>query len=287
VSALTLGTALTGARDRIAAALGLERDVAALEAHVLLGHALQRPRAWLIAHRPDALSTVEAALFEQLVLQRLQGVPIAYLTGEREFFGQRFAVSPAVLIPRPDTELLVELALTLAPEPGKTAVLDLGTGSGAIALSIATHRPTSTITAVDTSPEALALARRNAESLGCENVRFVASDWFNNLDKEQCFDLIVANPPYLANTDPHLAQADVRFEPKTALVAGPTGLEAIQRIVSESRAFLIDNGHLLIEHGFEQGYAVRTLFKAAGFQEISTRRDIAGQERVTHGTWQR
>lgn len=279
----TIGEALTAARGRIAAALGLERDVASLEAHVLLGHALGQPRAWLIAHRPDPIAAADLAHFEEWVRRRTLGEPIAYLTGEREFFGLRFLVTPDVLIPRPDTELLVESALALIPEHGEMSILDLGTGSGAIALSIARHRPASRVTAVDVSPPALAVAHHNAEALACRNVQLLESDWFAALAPGQRFDLIVANPPYIAENDAHLRQGDVRFEPRLALASGPAGMDAIQRITSLSIKFLADSGHLLMEHGFEQGAAVRAAMQLAGFRDTVSHRDLAGHERCTQG----
>lgn len=283
MSAAAISDALARARDQFAAALGLERDVAALEAHVLLGHALNKSRAWLLANRGEPLAPADRARFDALCARRAKGEPVAYLTGEREFFGLRFAVSPAVLIPRPDTELLVEWALTLIPEQAPWRILDLGAGSGAIALSIAKHRPLARVTAVDRSADALAVARRNADTLGCTNVAFLQSDWFDAVPNSPRYNLIVSNPPYLAESDPHLTQGDVRFEPRAALAAGDSGLDAFSAITCLSNGFLVDSGHLLFEHGFEQGQAVRALLNAAGYCAIGSRRDLGGHERVTHG----
>lgn len=279
----SLGAALRAARSRLAQALGLEPNVAGLEAQALLGHVLHRPRAYLLAHPEAALSDADQAQFEALLTRRERGEPIAYILGEREFFGLTFHVTPDVLIPRPDTELLVELALDLIPEGETLEVLDLGAGSGAVAIAIAKQRPKAHVTAIDQSGKALAVARDNAHRLGAANLRFMQGDWFAPLDKGARFDVIAGNPPYIAERDAHLAQGDLRFEPKAALASGADGLDAIRAIASQAAQHLTPTGWLLLEHGFEQGAACRKIFAEHGFQGISSHRDLAGLERVTAG----
>lgn len=249
---------------------------------MLLSHVLGCDAAHLIAHSDDPLTAEQHAAYCKLVERRAAGEPVAYLTGEREFFGHRFSVSPAVLIPRPETEGLVERALEHVAPDRVVDVLDLGTGSGCIAISIALARPRARVRAVDCSPEALALARKNAARLGASNVRLSSSDWFSALAGET-FDTIVANPPYVATGDPHLAEGDLRFEPGCALSAGVHGLDALRHIVAEAPAHLAADGWMLVEHGFDQAVAVRGLMQAAGFTAISSAKDLAGIERVTAG----
>jgi release factor glutamine methyltransferase len=249
---------------------------------VLLGYLLGRDAAYLIAHSDDPLTSEQHASYRKLVARRAAGEPVAYLTGEREFFGHRFRVSPAVLIPRPETEGLVEWALEHVAADRAVDVLDLGTGSGCIAISIALARPRARVHGVDRAPQALALARENAATLGASNVRLSSSDWFSALAGET-FDTIVANPPYVATGDPHLTEGDLRFEPGCALSAGVDGLDAIRQIVAEAPAHLAADGWMLVEHGFDQADAVRGLMQAAGFTAISSAKDLAGIERVTAG----
>ena len=279
----TLGIALRAARDRLVQALGLDPSVAGLEAQVLLGHVLNQPRAYLMAHPEAALSDASQAQFEALLTRRERGEPIAYILGEWEFFGLTLRVTPDVLIPRPDTELLVELALALIPDGETLEVLDLGTGSGAVAIAIAKQRPKAHVTAIDQSGEALAVARDNAHRLGAANLRFMQGDWFAPLDMGARFDVIAGNPPYIAERDAHLAQGDLRFEPKAALASGADGLDAIRAIASQAAQHMTPTGWLLLEHGFEQGAACREILAEHGFQEISSHRDLAGLERVTAG----
>jgi release factor glutamine methyltransferase len=256
--------------------------IARVDARVLLCHVLGRESAWLAAH-PEALLTLEQASdFRALVARRAAGEPVAYLTGEREFFGHRFRVSPAVLIPRPETEGVVERALEHIPLDRPATVLDLGTGSGCIAISIALARPRAQVHGVDRSAEALAVARENASRLAATNVRFSRSDWFSAVPG-QIFDAIVANPPYIAAGDPHLAEGDVRFEPPLALVAGPDGLDAIRRIVAQAPSHLVHGGWLFVENGFDQARSVRAIMHAGGFSAVSSTADLAGIERVTGG----
>jgi release factor glutamine methyltransferase len=252
-----------------------------VDAQVLLAHALRRDRAWLAAHRDDALSREDADTFFALAKRRREGEPVAYLTGVREFWGLSLAVTPDVLIPRPETETLVELSLSWLPAEGALRVLDLGTGSGAIALALARERPQCAVVATDTSAAALDLARANAERLaiGCE---FVQSDWYADVGSAP-FDVIVSNPPYVAAGDPHLTEGDVRFEPPHALVAGDDGLHALRTIVAGAPARLAPNGALIVEHGYNQSEVVQELFRAAGFAQMTSRRDLAGIPRVVGG----
>lgn len=272
---------LADATTRIAAALNLDQRDARLDARVLAAHVLGVGAAWLIAHDTDALSDAQQRALDLLVRQRLAGAPIAYLTGTREFFGRVFQVTPAVLIPRPDTELLVELALQRLPADQPCRVLDLGTGSGCIAVSLAKERPHAHITAVDRMADALALAQHNAMTHQA-TVEWLHGDWFAPLTG-RLFDLIVSNPPYIAEQDPHLTQGDVRFEPMTALVSGAAGLDALRRIITDSRAHLAPGGTLLLEHGYNQDEAVRALFSAAGYRAVENWQDLSGTPRVSGG----
>lgn len=268
--------------DALAAALGLDPREAHLEAQILLCRAIQQPRSWLVSHDRDPLSPEQAAAFTALLERRLTGEPIAYILGEREFYSLNFKVTPAVLIPRPDTELLVELALDRIPAGHPCRVLDLGTGSGAVAISLALHRPRADVTAVDQSAAALAVAGENARQLGARNLRLLPSNWYSAL-AGATFDLIVANPPYIAAADPHLAQGDVRFEPAAALASGKDGLDDIRTIVQGAAAHLKPAGWLLFEHGYDQAAACRELLAQAGFEQVASAADLAGIERVTYG----
>ncbi len=263
-------------------ALNLDSSSARIEIQCLLQAVLQVNRAYLLAHPERILNDAESLRYQELLARRLLGVPVAYLLGEREFFGLNFKVTPATLIPRPDTELLVELALEKIPQQGIFRVLDMGTGSGAIALSIAHARPMAEVWAVDFSAAALQIARENQRALQLENVTFLPSDWFAALDT-QCFDIIVSNPPYIASDDAHLAQGDVRFEPLTALASGADGLSDIRRICAQAMHHLNPHGSLMFEHGYNQAAQVRELLQQVGFQEIFSARDLAGVERVTVG----
>jgi len=249
----------------------------------LLQAVLQVNRAHLLTHPERLLAADQYARYMDLFELRLEGEPIAYLLGEREFFGLNFEVSPATLIPRPETELLVELALERIPPHGAFRVLDLGTGSGAIALSIAHTRPDSQVVAVDASAAALEVAQFNTQRLAPGNVRLLQSDWYSALHGER-FDLIVSNPPYVAADDVHLAQGDVRFEPLTALTSGADGLEDIRRIIAQAKEHLDVDGWLLLEHGYDQAAQVRALLQQAGFTEVFSARDLAGIERVSGGS---
>lgn len=263
-----------------AGALQDHADNPRLDAEVLLCDLLGCNRAGLIVRAGDPVSAELALRYAALVDRRRLGEPVAYLTGRREFWSLDLGVSPAVLIPRPDTELLVEWALQRLRGMGAPRVADLGTGSGAIALAIASERPDAQLLAVDISEDALAQARHNAHTLRLERVEFRAGDWLAPLAGERC-DLIVSNPPYIAEGDPHLAA--LRYEPRRALTAGPDGLADLRRIAADARACLKPGAALLMEHGAEQGGAVRALLAALGYTQIETRRDLNGLERATLG----
>ena len=248
---------------------------------MLLGQVLERNDAWLIAHAEEGASALDEQDFEALAGRRRQGEPIAYLLGQREFYGLDFTVGPAVLIPRPETELLVQLALDRIPAGKPVRVLDLGTGSGAIAVTLATQRPKAEVTAVDFDKAALAMARENAERHGAA-VKFLASDWFSALPGER-FDLILSNPPYVASDDPHLASGDVRFEPRSALAGGRDGLDCIRAIVVQAKAHLRPGGWFLFEHGYDQAEASRSLLAAQGYALVQSWQDLAGIGRVSGG----
>jgi release factor glutamine methyltransferase len=247
------------------------------EARLLLRHVLGATHAALEAHPERKVSPQDTASFRALVARRAEGSPIAYLTGRREFYGMDFHVTPAVLIPREETELLVEIAV----EKPVQHILDLGTGSGCLAIAVAKQLPQARVTAVDVSAAALEVARENAARHGVP-VRFLLGDWFAPLEGER-FDLILANPPYVAEGDPHLAQGDVRFEPRGALAAGPAGLNDIRRIVAGAAAHLAPGGRLWFEHGYDQAPAVAALLSQAGYVAIEQRRDLAGILRVSGG----
>ncbi|MGN2249094.1 peptide chain release factor N(5)-glutamine methyltransferase [Frateuria sp. GZRe14] len=253
------------------------------EAAILLAHALGKPRSWLLAHADDPADTAGAAAFAELVERRAAGEPVAYLTGHRGFWTLDLEVTPATLIPRPETELLVELALAKLPREGAPRVADLGTGSGAIALAIARECPHTRVLATDASAAALAVARRNAEANRIRNVGFAQGDWFAALGDER-FDLIVSNPPYIAADDPHLERGDLRFEPGSALASGSDGLDDIRRIVAGARSHLAGDGWLLFEHGWDQGTAVRGLLDAAGYRDVFTAQDLEQRDRVSGGS---
>lgn len=270
---------------RLTSVLSLDASTARIEVQALLQHVLKVSRAYLLAFPERFLNDAEQREYETLFQRRLHGEPIAYILGEREFFDLKFKVTPATLIPRPETELLVELALlhlpTLSLEK-RLRVLDLGTGSGAIALSIAHARPDVEVVAVDTSNEALSVAHENAEILGIKNAVFIFSNWFAVLDRKR-FDLIVSNPPYIASDDAHLHQGDLRFEPATALASGYDGLDDIRSIVLDAQKYLEPCGKLLLEHGYDQAAQVRELMNQAGFREVFSACDLAGIERVSGG----
>ncbi len=250
-----------------------------IEAQVLLAYVLGCQRSWLIAHRDDTLNAAQAAAYFALAKRRRDGEPVAYLTGVREFWGLPLTVTPDVLIPRPETETLVERALARMPADHEVRVLDLGTGSGAIALALAHERPGARIVACDASEQALAVATGNATRLGLGRVEFVQADWYDGVP-DGSFDLIVGNPPYIAGGDPHLTEGDLRFEPVAALTPGGDGLGALATIIAGAPARLAPGGTVLVEHGFDQADAVRVLLLAAGLVEPVAARDLAGIWRV-------
>jgi release factor glutamine methyltransferase len=255
-----------------------------VDAEVLLAYALSKSRSWLIAHADDLLPAEHASAYAVLVEQREAGEPVAYITGRRGFWSLDLEVTPATLIPRPETELLVELVLQLLPIDKAARVLDLGTGTGAIALAIARERPRAQVTATDASADALAVARRNAQRHDIRNVSFAHGDWFAPLG-DQRFDVIVSNPPYIESHDPHLNQGDLRFEPITALASGADGLDDIRRIIVDAPRHLASEAWLLFEHGWNQGEAVHMLLRNASFTKVSTTRDLEQRDRVTAGCW--
>ena len=253
--------------------------LAPLENRILLGHALGLTRVGLITGSERIVTPEEARAIEALVARRLAGEPIAYIVGKREFYGLDFAVNDAVLIPRPDTELLVELALERLPLKGR--MLDMGTGSGAIAVAVAHSRPDADVTALDASPAALVVARANAAA-NRARVRFVHSDWYAAVGAET-FELIVSNPPYIASGDVHLAQGDLRFEPVDALTDHADGLSDLNIIIAGAAAHLVAGGQLLLEHGYDQAQAVRDLLAGYGYSQVQSWCDLSGIERVSGG----
>ncbi|HDT1123326.1 TPA: peptide chain release factor N(5)-glutamine methyltransferase [Klebsiella aerogenes] len=269
---------LTQAIARLGASDSPRRD-----AEILLGHVTGKARTWILAFDETVLMAEQLAELEALLARRANGEPVAHLVGQREFWSLPLFVSPATLIPRPDTECLVEQALVRLPQTA-CRILDLGTGTGAIALALASDRADCKVTAVDFMPDAAALAARNAAHLALNNVTVLQSDWFSAL-KGQRFAMIVSNPPYIDETDPHLAEGDVRFEPRTALVAADQGLADLAHIIREGRQYLLPNAYMLLEHGWKQGEAVRALFNEAGYLDVETCRDYGDNERLTLGRW--
>jgi len=270
--------------NSIAGALAAARQsIPIAEARLLLRHVLGAGAAWLEAHRDDPLPRSAAEAFAALVERRAGGEPVAYLLGFREFYGREFSVTPDVLIPRPETELLVELAREKVGAGETANTLDLGTGSGCVAITLALEIPGARVAAADFSPAARAVARANATLLGAK-VSFVESDWFSGFAGQR-FDVIVSNPPYVAAGDPHLSEGDLRFEPPSALACGADGLDAIRRIVGDAPRYLVPGGWLLFEHGYDQTDALRELLAAAGFADIEQHRDLAGIVRVSGGRW--
>jgi release factor glutamine methyltransferase len=259
-------------------------DSARLDAELLLCEALVRPRSYLYTWPEHELGEVEQQALEVLVQRRLRGEPIAHILGRREFWSLELAVSTDTLIPRPETELLVEAALERIPLEAEWHVADLGTGSGAIALAIASERPRCRITAVERSAGALAVAQENASRLGIANIEFLQGDWFAPLAGRR-FEMILSNPPYIPDSDPHLSQGDVRFEPLTALASGADGLDDIRRLVAGAPDFLSPPAWLLLEHGYDQGAAVTGLLRQAGFVEVEDLADLQGHGRVAAGRW--
>lgn len=257
-----------------------------LEARMLVAHALGHARpahayAWLLARDRELLAADVSNRFEALVTRRLAGEPIAYLIGAREFYGRDFRCSPAGLIPRPETELLIDLALARLPVGCTGRVLDVGTGTGCVAITLALERPMTRVTALDVSEPALALARSNAKALAAGNIAFLHSDWFSAVGAEAQFDLIASNPPYVAPGDPHLSEGDLRFEPPVALADAVDGLQSYRELASGAMRHLRPGAWLVVEHGYDQGDAVPQLFRDAGFVDVALHCDLAALPRVT------
>jgi release factor glutamine methyltransferase len=259
-----------------------DSPTARLDAELLLAASLGKPRSFLHTWPERIVSSEAAHIFDGYLKRRRTGEPVAYILGLQGFWNVDLEVATHTLIPRPETEMLVETALELLPGAIPHRLLDLGTGTGAIALSLAKDRPQWTITAVDRIEEAVDLAERNRQRLNLDNAAVMKSHWFSSLERQR-FDLIISNPPYIAADDPHLVKGDVRFEPSSALVAGVDGLDDLRIIVTQAPAHLEPGGWLLLEHGFDQGAAVRELLNTHGFEQIQTRRDLGDHERITFG----
>ncbi|EQB8916984.1 peptide chain release factor N(5)-glutamine methyltransferase [Vibrio fluvialis] len=259
-------------------------DSPSLDAAVLLCHALDKPRSYLLTWPDKVLDAPIQAMFDALLQRRITGEPVAYIIGEREFWSLPLKVSPSTLIPRPDTERLVEVALEKA-QTLEGDILDLGTGTGAIALALASELPHRRVVGIDLRDEAQQLATDNANRLHITNVTFLQGSWFEPLSRGTKFALIVSNPPYIEENDPHLVHGDVRFEPKTALVAADNGLADIKHISDAGRDYLQNGGWLAFEHGYDQGASVRTIMQALGYQQVVTEQDYAGNDRVTLGQY--
>ena len=255
---------------------------ARLDAELLLAQVLNATRAFFYAHPEYVLTTLQQEQYHEVLAKRVAGMPIAYLTGTREFWSLPLQVCEDTLIPRPETELLVEVALSLLTSMSPATVLDLGTGSGAIACALASERPDWQLLACDKSPAALDIARVNATQLGLHNLSVLCSDWFESIPLQR-FDAIVSNPPYIAEHDPHLTQGDVRFEPRDALISGVDGLDALNYLIQQSLQWLLPNGLLLLEHGFEQGPAVAAMLEQCGYQQIQCWKDWQGHDRISGG----
>jgi len=263
--------------------LGRQRlgaEAGQLETEILVTHVIGRPRSWLYAHSEEKLAADAVALVHELLDRRARGEPVAYLVGEREFWSMSLSVSPETLIPRPETELLVESVLSLEAPAFGVRVVDLGTGSGAVALALARERPQWGIVAVDASPSALRVAAGNASRYGLANLSFVGADW-SNAFRDSVFDIVVSNPPYVVATDACLVTGDLRYEPRAALDGGVDGLDELRSIIRSAPRILKVNSWLIVEHGAEQGGSVRELMKASGFVDAMTHRDLAGKERVS------
>lgn len=274
----TLKNALETARHKIEIASGSPL----LDAEILLCTVIAKDRSYLRGWPESQLNNEQIQQFDALTKQRILGTPIAYLTGSREFWSREFKVTPDVLIPRPDTELLIEICLSLIAPETTLNVVDLGTGSGAIAITLALERPNISMTAVDCSAAALSIAKQNAAQHGITTIKWFESDWMNKLQSES-YDLIISNPPYIAIDDPHLLQGDVRFEPQQALIAEDNGLQAIKTISKQALHHLKPNATLLFEHGYQQAAKVRSILANTGYQYTQTFKDLSGNDRVTSG----
>ncbi|AEG02194.1 peptide chain release factor N(5)-glutamine methyltransferase [Methylomonas methanica] len=278
------GSNIQSLLDRASVQLSGISDSARLDAEVLLCHCLGKQRSFLRAWPERQLDAVHVEQFQQLLEQRRQGTPIAYLTGEREFWSRTFKVTPEVLIPRPDSELLIELSLSLLPAKQACKIIDLGTGSGILAVTLAAERPMAEVMATDISIAALNVAKQNAEHFAVGNLCFVESHWFDAVTDSD-FDLVVSNPPYIAGDDPHLQQGDLRFEPETALISGEAGLKDIRLLAEQAREHLKPHGQLLIEHGYQQAQDVQSILNQLNYRQVGTHQDLSGNPRVTSGLW--
>lgn len=276
----TIGQALSQAADRLTQLPDAEPR---LDAEVLLAHLLDVSRTHLFAWPEKALTPEQQTRFDTLISKRLSGKPLAYITGWREFWSMEFEVTPATLIPRPETEILVERALELIPENTPARVADLGTGSGAIAAAVASERPLTRVFASDFSEKSLTVARRNFQRLQLGNIDSNLGSWCQALPRDVDFDLILSNPPYVAEGDPHLDKNGLPWEPDCALTSGTDGLDDIRKIITQAHNHLKPGGQLLLEHGLDQGVPVRELMASAGYQKVSTLQDLAGRDRVTEG----
>jgi release factor glutamine methyltransferase len=270
--------------EAAAARLDPRSPSARLDAEILLGHVLGKSRSFLRAWPETRLDTAQIDRCRELIEARRNGMPVAYLSGFREFWSSDYQITPAVLIPRPETELLIEMALAIIPREQPSTILELGTGSGIIAASLAMERPDASILATDISPAALDIARRNAARQRVANIQFLQSNWFESIPDAE-YDLILSNPPYVADGDPHLQQGDLVFEPEIALRSGPSGMEALEWIANKARKWLRPGGHLLLEHGFQQANRLSGTLCSFGFQDINTRTDLQGHPRGTQSLW--
>lgn len=268
--------------NRAIALLNGNSPSAQLDAEILLAYALNTTRTFLYTHPEQTLNSGQHETYQQLVTKRCEGIPIAYLTNSREFWSLPLRVCKDTLIPRPETELLVELALTLLKKISPASIVDLGTGSGAIAVALASERPDWQILACDFNQAAVEIASHNATNLGLTNVNICHSDWFAAIPSHQ-FNAIVSNPPYIAKNDPHLEQGDVRFEPKEALISGVDGLASLNHIIQHSYDRLLPGGLLLLEHGYDQKHAVTSMLKARGYEHVQCWQDWQGHDRVSGG----
>ncbi len=277
---------MSSVQELLATAAELPADTAA-DASLLLAHSLGKDRSWLYAWPEYRLDSAQLECYQSLLQRRLRGEPLAYLTGCKEFWSLQLRVTPDTLIPRPETELLVETALALQVKAAQPQVLDLGTGSGAIALALASERPQWRLTATDASRNALRLAEENAQRHRIDNIRFACSHWFQELEAGMGYHLILSNPPYVAEDDPHLLEDGLPYEPIAALTAGADGLRDLCTIIRSAPGFLQPDGWLLVEHGMDQGARMRQLFNKAGFQRIETRQDLQRRDRITLGCYSR
>lgn len=275
---MTTATSVRVALEWAVRALAPTSGAARVEAEMLLGHSINKSRHYAYIWPERLITTAQYQRFEALCRRRAAGEPLAYIVRRREFWSLDLEVTPATLIPRPETECLVEAALALVPPTATWRIADLGTGSGAIALAIATERPACQILATDNSAGALAVARQNAARLGLGNICFSLGDWFAALG-DRGYQMILSNPPYVADSDPHLERGDLRFEPRSALVGGPDGLTQIRLIARQARAYLVRNGRLLLEHGYDQGPQVCALLQGLGYQGVTDHCDYAGSQR--------